>query len=271
MWSFEEANAFAQQHLLRLKSTERRSDAATTKYRALYDRLTARDVDVLNGLLQRVGFVDAIEPPARPFDNILMNGATAQSVRRRVHFLAAAVARGTLQLTAQTQVIFLYGERPLFASETPAVLLDPTPFARNPDWSPPAHLPGDERAMDEMIWQQMLLPKALREHGILFVHAQKRDGAARAETADCVRAWVGGHHPGPGKALVVSTNPTIEYQKRVTEMLLHQSGAQGIEVACMGPEAELGQHEPAVRLGLLLDGFAGTLFRAKQEYDLHLR
>ena len=131
-------------------------------------------------------------------------------------------------------------------------------------------LSTDERRMNEMLWMQMRLPEALRKQGILFIHAQKKAGAARAETADCVESWVRAHHPGPGRALVVSNNPFIEYQRRVTEVLLKQSGAQELEVMGMGPEAELDQYDRATRLGLLLDALAGTLFRAKQQEELGL-
>lgn len=69
---------------------------------------------------------------------------------------------------------------------------------------------------------------------------------------------------------MVSDNPFIEYQRRVTEVLLAQSGAHGIQVTAMGPGADLDNVEPATRLGLLLDALAGTLFRASQQQQLGL-
>lgn len=269
-WTLPTARAFAVRAFARPANSERLSDAARRRYAANFAALQSGDVDALEADFVAAGFCAAVVPPRRTFDYVLLNGSTARNVRQRIDALAQAVTSGTVLLTPATKVVFLDGERALFAAETPAVLLDPAPYPREPGWRVPDELPTDERGMDEMLWGQMQLPTALRRQGITFVHAQKRPGAARAETADCVQAWVRAHQPAPGAALVVSNNPFVEYQRRVTEVLLAQSGAADIEAWGLGPAAELSAHDPATRLGLLLDALAGTLARAEEQRVLGL-
>lgn len=269
-WTLSSATAFAQAHLARPIHQERLSPVAMAGYARVFAALSSNDVAALHADLAAIGFCDAVAPARRSFDFVVLNGSTAPTVRRRIYAVAKAIESGTLVLSEATQIIFLDGERPRFASETDAVLLDPAPYVREPAWTAPNPLPSDERAIDEMLWQQMRVPVALRRQGIMFVHAQKPDGAARAHTADCVQTWVRRHHPHDANVLVVSDNPFVEYQRRVTEVLLHQSGATNIQVSALGLAADLQSHTPATRLGLLLDALAGTLQRARQQQQLSL-
>lgn len=267
-WTLPLASAFAQAHLARPTGQERLSGATVAGYATRFGALGPSEKDAVQADLAQAGFCDAVIPTRSSFDFVLINGSTAPAVRRRIHAVAQAVDDKIIVLTQNTQIVFLDGERTRFASETPAVLCDPSPYPREPSWTPPAALPTDERGIDEMLWQQMRLPAVLRQQPILFVHAQKREGVARAHTADCVQAWVRRHHPHDANALVVSDNPFVEYQRRVTQVLLHQSGARGMHVSALGPSADLHAHLPTTRVGLLLDALAGTLYRACQQQQL---
>ena len=268
-WTLAQAAQFAEAHLLRPTGSERLSEAALRRYAATYAGLIAGDEHLLEANLSEAGLIGDVPAPASVVDYVLLNGSTVTNVRRRIDALSRAVTDGSLQLTPDTKLVFLDGERRLFATETKEALLDPSPYAQDQAWRAPATLPTDERAMDEMLWAQMRLPDALRRHEVTFVHADKSPGAARAETADCVAAWVRAHHPTPGRALVISNNPTVEYQRRVTEVLLAESGVVGMQVVGMGPGAHR-EHDASTRLGLLLDALGGTLLRARQQETMGL-
>ena len=267
-WTLEAAAAFAQQHLTRPPGAERRSAAAQDRYRVLYARLTASERDYIATLLQEAGFVDAVPSPPGRVDYVLINGSTAPSVRERINSVAEAVRNGELTITDETELYVVDGERPLFVSETSRVLLDASPFEMDPDWVAPRRLPNDERAMNEMLWAQILLPDVLREHEIVFIHASKRPPAERAHTVDAVAQWAKIRRPTGGVALIVSNNPHIEYQRRITELTLRDHGIVDVCVVGMGPAASFDNLDTPLSLGIALDSLAGTLATAAKYYGV---
>ena len=260
---------FAERHLMRPRHAQRTdAQAAAHCHAILAGRSTAQRARLAAAFVA-LGWLDAVPPPAEPVDYILINDSTVPSMRARVMAVAEAVEQRTLKLAPATQVVFLDGERPLFAEENAAVLRDPAPFPMAAGWAPPVPLPDDERAAAEMVWQQLRLPAALRARTPRFVHGAARAGAPRAETQDCVALWLAGAPPPEGLALVVSDQPFVEYQRRVTEVILARHGARRLHVAAMGAAPRrLEGIDETVRLGVLLDNLANTLFRARQSQEL---
>lgn len=260
---------FAQQALMRPRHAERLDHRAKAHYGRILAGLDQAKRAQLAADFQRLGWLDAVAAPRQAVDYVLINGSTVPSMRARVMAVATALQAGALRLAPTAHIVVLDGQRPLFPAETAQVLRQTAPYESEPGWRAPSPLPTDERDAAEMVWQQLKLPRALRAMQPIFVHAEARAGAPRAQTRDCVALWLARHRPASSVVLVVSDQPYVEYQRRVTQNLLAQHGAHGLCVTAMGPAATrlhgMGEEE---RLGVLLDNLANTLARAEEGLDL---
>lgn len=224
-------------------------------------RLLTSDEKVrLKNLFRALGDIDEVLPKSKVFNYILLNGSTVPNMRRRIHFLSEAIKSKKIELKPQTQIVFLEGERRLFSSETRQVLLNASPFRKNPSWIAPTPLPTDERDAAIMVWNQLDLPAEMRSHSPVFIHAKKKEGANRAETEDCVKEWIQKYHPTPGKALVVSSNPFAYYQLLVTQLFLKKFNVEGVQLETIGSAMKIDGDSEEVHLGILLDNLARSLF-----------
>ena len=254
-----------QEVLLRPKGFDRQDPPSIRHYHELLDKLSKDDLTALVELFKKLGDVDPVFPATKKVDYVLVHGSTVQNMRERVMFLADMISTRKLVLDPKVQVVFLEGERPLFKFEDEAILINPAPFELRPGWERPSILPKDERDAAVMVWDQLNLPKALREHPPLFIHAEKRPGTKRAETVDCVLKWAKNYHPTPGVGVMVSNNPYVYYQLLVTKTALAQAGISGINLEGVGPAAfdtkDLSLKEQTIiKLGVMLDNLARVLY-----------
>lgn len=258
--SIEELTALSQEKFLRPKAAERMDPISIQHYQQLLGTLSAGEKKELKKLFQKLGDVDPVLPQQKEFDYVLINGSTVPNMRTRIMFLASAVQEGTIRLKPTTQIVFLEGERPLFKTETPEVLTNPAPYPKRLGWKAPAILPTDERDAAVMVWDQLDLPTELRNHTPVFVHAEKKPNAQRAETEDCVQKWAKKFSPQPGTALVVSSNPFVYYQLLVTEVLFAKAGLGNMKLDAIGSESSYQAESLDVELGLMLDNLARTFY-----------
>lgn len=256
-------DGWAAAHLRRPLKTERMAPAALAHYQSLVGHLTPAARARLVIQFERLGDIGAQKPKRRAYDYILIHGTTVQGMRDRVMAVAQAVSTGALQMTPKTQIVFLDGERPLFASEPERVLVNTDPYQPQVGWKAPHVLPTDERGAAELVWAQLPLPAAMRLATPMFVHAAKKPDATRAETQDTVAAWSKMAPAARGTALMVSDNPTIEYQRLVTQALLYTHALGHLKLDAMGPDTRLRDAPEAVRLGFMLDNLAACLSRAR--------
>jgi hypothetical protein len=230
----QDLNALAQDKFLRPKGSERLDEIAKEHYRALCAHLSTEQKDKIINLFRALGEIDPVYPIQKSPRYILIQGSTVPNMRERIMFLQELVTQGQIDLRPDAQIIFLAGERVLFSTETPHVLTNTEPFPMRQGWEPPPKLPGDEREAAKMVWDQLDLTPRLRSKKPLFVEASKKQGAQRAQTEDCVRAWIENPLTKPGSCLIVSSNPYVNYQTRVTFMILKQLKQEGFILEGVG-------------------------------------
>lgn len=102
---------------------------------------------------------------------------------------------------------------------------------------------------------------ALLAYKPIYVNAPKKEGTHRATTGDTVEAFAHNHRPTPGHVLIISENPFVTYQGLVTETLFLQNDLRGFTFEAVGPMHRVKDVPLYIRLGVLLDNFARTLYQ----------
>jgi hypothetical protein len=256
----QDLNTLAQDKFLRPQGSERIDAKAQAHYHELCAHLSTAQKDDIINLFRAIGDIDTVYPENKNPDYILIQGSTVPNMRERIMFLAELVTQGHINLLPDAEIIFLAGERTLFDTETPHVLTHTEPFQMREGWQPPRNLPGDEREAAKMVWEQLDLPSQLRSKQPLFVEAHKKQGSKRAQTEDCVRAWVENPRTRPGSCIVVSSNPFVNYQTRVTTMILKQLKHEGFKLEGVGSPASVDKYPQDIAIGILMDNLARTLY-----------
>ena len=255
-------NDYAQKHFLRPSGAERLALSSKEFYRDLLGGLSDNKKESLINQFDDIDFIQAIAPVASNPDYILVMGSTVMNQRYRIKFLNDLVAAGKLNITDQTQIVFLVGDRPLFDSETLEAFMNPSPeYPIRQGWVAPKELPANELDIPEFLWDQMLLDPKLRTAKAIFIRAPKREGTTRSDTSDTVVGWIDQHHVKPGLCLIISSNPHILRQKLVVETLFNKKGFQGFRFDAAGPAYPLNKNDLDGDLGQLLDTLARTLYQ----------
>lgn len=152
----QELNALAQTYFLRPKDTERMSSEAIQHYKKLCAGLSSHQKQQIINLFYNLGYITSIYPKKNSTpDIILIQGTTVSSMRERLMFLAKNIEKGIIHLKPETEIVFLVGERSLFSTETKEVLVNPSPYIKDPKWHIPKILPFDEREASKLIWDQL--------------------------------------------------------------------------------------------------------------------
>ena len=266
--ALELLHSFGEEHLRRPEGSERFDDLAKASYQRLAAPLSDKERRYLVSMFDALGDVGPVEPLNVPYDYIFIHGSTVPSMRRRLAALATCIEKKAFEIGPSTQVIFFDGERPLFAKETLDVLLDPSPYVRDPTFTPPPTPPTDEREAAEMVYRQLWLPTPLRNAPAEFVHAPAGVGQTRAHTQDVVRYWLHNDHPRAGRALMVSDNPFVEYQRLATLLALREANGPAIDIVPMGPGELFEDALSDTALGVRLDNLAASLTLALKLRDL---
>jgi hypothetical protein len=260
--------SFTHKIFLRPEGSERYDETAIQHYHRLCAPLSLPQKQKLIESFKKLGNINPIYPKKKTHDYIVIQGATVPTMRHRLMFLVKLIEDNKIQLSAKTRIIFLVGERSLYASETSKVLLDPFPYEKDPTWQKPAHLPKDERDAAKFIWSQLKLPPALRDLNPHFTDTQKAPGSSRAQTRDCIQTWLKTDHV-KGNILMVSSNPYINYQEGVVKLAIKKAGLENeIQVDSVGPEMRIENENIDIVLGVALDTLARTIFIEKQRQDL---
>lgn len=255
-------NDYAQKHFLRPSNEERLALSTKEFYRDLLDEISDNAKESLINQFADIDFIQAIDPIVSNPDYILIMGSTVMNQRYRIKFLNDLVAVGKLNVTDQTQILFLVGDRPLFDSETSDVFMNPSPeYPIRQGWVAPKELPKNELDIPEFLWDQMLLDPKLLTAKAIFIRAPKREGTTRSDTGDTVVGWIDQHHVKPGLCLIISSNPHILRQRLVVETLFNKKGFRGFSFDSAGPAYPLDKNDLDGDLGQLLDTLARTLYQ----------
>ncbi|MGI4851291.1 MAG: hypothetical protein ACRYGR_05060 [Janthinobacterium lividum] len=140
--------------------------------------------------------------------------------------------------------------------------MNTAPYKSNPEWHiQEKHLPTDERHAAEMVWAQLDLPKELRIKDLLFIKSDKKTTETRARTEDCVVTLLEQEDLKPGLYYIISSNPFIFYQKRVTELKFQQAGHKNNFIfEGIGKEASVTYQPREILIGILMDNLARCLY-----------
>lgn len=262
--TIETLNTIAQKNFLRPRGEERLSEAAIKHYQGLCKDLSPKQKERIIRLFREIGDIDEASPKRTNPDYILIQGSTVDNMRDRVMYVVEQLRSGKLKID-NAKIVFISGDRPLFANETQAVLLDPKPYSIRDGWIPPEKLPTNENQLSEFIWDQLSLPDAMRRLAPQFINAEKKEGAARATTEDGAKQWLQGLEDGLSYCWVVSSNPFVGYQQLVTEWM-HKKYLPNSQLVFegVGQAAPVSEYQVETAIGILLDNLARTLYTLQQ-------
>jgi len=270
----QELNTLAQAHFLRPKNAERMSNEAIQHYKKLCSGLSKQQKEKIINLFYNLEYIASIYPKRNTNpDIILIQGSTVPNMRERLLFLAKNVEEGIIHLKPETQIVFLVGERPLFSTETKEILINPSPYLKDPNWHIPNILPHDEREASKLIWAQLKLPLSLKEKKPIFIEATKQQDLARAQTMDCVQLWLQKMTPQDHqKVLMISNNPYIQYQKNVTELGIAKAGFNKLfDVEGAGRSFDINDQDIDITIGILMDTLARVLYVENQLQEIRIQ
>lgn len=266
--SLAELNTLAQTAFLRPKGSERLSPEALTSYKKLCSWLTKKDKQEILNLFAKIGDIEEVTPSPHESmpDYILIQGSTVPNMRERLMFLASMVESNKINIQGSTTIVFLAGQRALFPSETKEVLLNTSPYKPNTQWKlEEENLPTNEVDAAHLVWDQLELPETLRSKTPIFIKAEKKAGAARAQTEDCVISWLSQGNVKQGLYLIISNNPYIFYQQRVTELKFHQAGyKEGYRIKSLGASASINEDSLDTTIGIFMDNLAREIYTENQ-------
>ncbi|HSX26123.1 MAG TPA: hypothetical protein VLE89_03860 [Chlamydiales bacterium] len=207
--------------------------AQPSKERWEYDRRFEELRAQLWPLFDELHLLQAQKPQKMHYHYALVVGALLSRVEDRVHFLTDLYKEG-IQFD---QIVFLTGERPLLDAEQSLTGLK------------------TEREMAEWVYARSDLPK---EIPVLFIDAPMKKGSkttyylnriARPGLNDTLFFWLK-TNPTPGDALLISSQPYLNYHQAVAEH--HLPDPFTVEPA--GPAAS-----PTASVALILDTLAKQL------------
>jgi hypothetical protein len=192
-----QANEFAQKNLLR--AGERWDKQEETPLYVLMHKKQAALIDDLRAL----GMIDAVNPTQKSYTYALLMGATKNSVKARLDYLAELVSSGY----TFSYIVLLGGERQLRDVEKEGL---------------PETVTTEAHMMEYLCAQY----PAFANQKIILVNApmiQKADGTFTRPTTDSTLVHFSQIAPQDGSCLVISNNPYNVRQTKVTERVLDQS------------------------------------------------
>ncbi len=273
--SLEHLNDIAQVVFLRPANLERKD---TLIHAAKYIPYTN---DRVADLFRTIGDIEDVYPKKEHYKYILINGSTVQNMRYRLQTLIHFLELAKLQITPETEIVFLTGERDLFPEENEQQLVATTPLKINPLWIQPIQLPLTEDQAAEWIWNQTQLPEGLRKAKITFVRAKKTEFTnsetkvvtkKRPTTFDTIETWVKEFTPKPGECLSISSQPYIYYQEATIRGFFDKMGLieKGFTIEGSGNRSDdmtSSQDSFKENIPVILDNFARTIYTEVSNRD----
>lgn len=206
-------------------------------------------------LLNRLGMVQAIEPPPMSYEGTLLLGATLPRMRRRLAFVLKQWNENKGLDTGTIHFLVNQRKRDLEEESMDAICMpDGIPFKDG--WSHEAAAPETETAIARIIWEQSVIPKGiLAEFVDTPLQPTETAGVARnPNTTDTVVEFMR-RGPIQGTWLMASNQPFIQRHLLNIEATLKIFPGAYIIVE-MGPEAD-----PELPLKTYLDEVARLLYQ----------
>lgn len=234
-------HSWAQKNLLRQGE---RWEKQTDRFESLAPQLLP--------LLDQLGLIQEVRPPANIYKGALVHGASLPRVRHRIYELVEQWKRGV----RFHHLYLLGGERPLepLYEDEEALLSDTTsPLTVDKNWNRPATLPKTESEMMRFVWEQADIPQDMRQqlqlHVINAPMKTTPHALARPTTRDTIDYWLQSS-PLQGAYLAVTHAPYILRQDLVMQKLLPEE----YTVDTLGPAAS-----PHEKMVIILDELARAI------------
>jgi hypothetical protein len=184
--------------------------AGTERYQSRDTAALAQHRPELMAAIANTGMLSEVKPSRKHYDHAVVLGAMQGGVDNRLNALKDLWDEGV----RFDQVHLLGSERPLV-----------------PEQEPIATIPGADghKLATEIQMMQALYyekreawPDELKNIPVFAVNTGNKQNGARADTRDTLAAWVDAK-PRPGRALVISSQPYVEYQDSVVKSVLPAS------------------------------------------------
>ncbi len=225
--TLQDANDFAQKHLLRRGE---RWDEQNELF-ALLEGKKQLLIDDLDNL----GMLKEIKPTKNSYDYILLMGATTETVKKRLNYLAHLKKDHAVIFK---KIILLGSDRPLLEREKVGL---------------PAHVITENQMLLHLIEHHPLL----RDDEIIVIDSpmiQKPNGTLARPTTDTTIINFAQTAPHDGSCLVISNAPYIIRQTKATKRLLDQTR---FTTEGAGPAKNMAKE---INIAVLIDEFARTLY-----------
>lgn len=233
--SLDQANEFAQKNLLR--KGERWDNQEEKEWHAIIEDKKA----LLLNDLKSLGMINAVEPKQKAYTYALLMGSLKKTVALRLDYLAE-LKQGGLTFG---EIVLLGGERQLRDDEK-------------------VGLPEDVTTEAHMMQHLCAHHVVLKNDPVLLVNApmiKKEDGTLTRPTTDSTIVYFEKTAPADGSCLVISNNPYVVRQTKVTQRLLDQ-----VRFPTDGAGKKV--NEETLDIVMLMDEFARTIYEEyKQAHD----
>ena len=147
-------------------------------------------------LLERLGFIDAIDAAEKEYDYAVVHGSLYPTIKNRIAHLVLQYQQGV----RFREIVLLTGQR----------LLEKTKLEKD--------LPFDtETEMVLYAWKTADLPVEMRKLPLTVIDAKGQNG--RPTTKDTLLEWLKSN-PTPGRCLMISNQPYVQYQDALAKTCL---------------------------------------------------
>ncbi len=168
--------------------------------------------------LRHIGLVDEIKPEGKSYNYVLLLGATAPTMQRRLDQVISLWESGI----RFENLVFLVSQRPLIDDVDQVESLIKRTVTTGPL---PKTRPNTETEAAKMIWQNSDIPAAMRHCNTVFIDTPRRllnnNEWQRANTKDTLNQWLQpSNKVKPGSALVISDQPHANYQFEVVKQVI---------------------------------------------------
>lgn len=227
-----QANEFAQKNLLR--KGERWDIQEDKKWHVLMNDKK----DLLLNDLASLGMIDAVEPKQKEYTYALLMGSLKSTVAYRLNYLAELRQDGF----SFKEIVLLGGDRQLREVEKEG-------------------LPENITTEAQMMYYLCAHHDVLKNDTVRLVNApmiQHEDGSCTRPTTDSTIVYFSKTAPQDGSCLVISNNPYVVRQTKVTQRILDQ-----VRFPTHGAGKKINVEK--VDIVMLMDEFARTIYEEYQQ------
>ena len=249
--------SFCQKHFLRPAGSEIGSGVANNYYQNLLSVLDYDQKKSLWNLFKGSGFLTNVLPVHREYQYIVIMGGSWDGIASRLMFLDSLVESRSIELTKDSVVYFLVGDRALYPEEREKA---ENVLAKKREKQPIAC----ETDLPPLLWKSVVRGPLLKRKGIEVLKSYKLPGQYRVNTLGTLNDFLKKVGYKGGKILVVSSNPFVFYQGLTFKTLIMRKGFAIDQVDVVGTVDKWCQSMSDRALGKVLDSFSRGFYQKSE-------